>query len=308
MSVCNARYSAALISCDIVGHSSAPLDRQRQRVSELNELVRSVIDHHGPDAVLWASGGDGGHVVFSASDWQRPAIAFARRLRRWAIDAHTPLRLAGHYGTITSIVGADGRNQPVGDAINTAGRILALTSASGMAVSTDFRRQFEDPQAVGVEFHSERTLPTKGGGRIELCLMSIGGSVPRSTWGPPEEVDGALLDLARRRAGIGEAIAGPGVAGVLLELESRIAALRAGGAADVADAIEHIGRAVAHAPDLTDRQRAQLLHNLDDIAAHAASERLPLRAREVDPGLVDLLRDLDGERGEAVDGSPARSA
>ena len=53
------------VSCDIVAHSAEPnLGVQTERVVAINRIVAKVLQD-APDAnVVWASGGDGGHLAF----------------------------------------------------------------------------------------------------------------------------------------------------------------------------------------------------------------------------------------------------
>lgn len=58
--------SLGFVSCDIVSHSAEPeLGVQLERFRALNRFVREVLDRLGPDRVVWASGGDGGHVAIA---------------------------------------------------------------------------------------------------------------------------------------------------------------------------------------------------------------------------------------------------
>lgn len=172
--------TAALVACDVVGHSS--VDRhaiQLARVRGINKVVKRVLARD-PECALWASGGDGGHVLFLMEEWQEPALDCARELWRWAQREDVPLRIAAHVGPLSVIRGADDRMQPVGDAINAAGWMLSRGSAAGIVVSSQFRAATLG--RPGVEFHDERLLRLKQGTPQELWLMSLSELGMRSRW------------------------------------------------------------------------------------------------------------------------------
>jgi hypothetical protein len=100
-------YDILVVSCDIVGHSSAEKHNQRRRVKEINAIVAASIAGYGRHRVIWLSGGDGGHVVFRdlAADgggwWRAAVIDLIRRAvglvgRRGAAATGDRARGAGH--------------------------------------------------------------------------------------------------------------------------------------------------------------------------------------------------------------------
>jgi len=90
---------AGLVSCDIVGHSNAQRHEiQVVRIEAINEIVHAAMSSCGPRDVAWASGGDGGHLVFLDGDWRRPALELVSALRQWAIRDAVPLRVTADLG------------------------------------------------------------------------------------------------------------------------------------------------------------------------------------------------------------------
>lgn len=196
---------AVFISCDIIGHSkvSEP-EIQLARVAGLNEIVRRAATGAGSDLV-WASGGDGGHVILRHDAWKQDAIDLLSELRHWALSEHIPLRITAHYGFITEINGADGRIQPVGDGINMAGWILSRGSGAGIIVSHEFKNEIEEGGPTDVTFHDPRILQSKQPHQQQrLFLMSFPNL--RSRWGEPIEPDRQLLREALGRSAHWEAI------------------------------------------------------------------------------------------------------
>jgi hypothetical protein len=135
-------YTVGIVSCDIVGHSSATAQNQLSRVAAINEIVARTIESGPAGKVVWASGGDGGHVLFLQEYWQQPAVNLILTLRQWTYSEGVLLRIIGHYGVVAPVQGADGRVQMVGEAINYAARLLTQAPhKKGVVVSEVFRRE-----------------------------------------------------------------------------------------------------------------------------------------------------------------------
>jgi class 3 adenylate cyclase len=182
---------ASTIACDIVGYTRGGRRIQVEQVRGINQVVAAAIARQPPGSVLWASEGDGGHVLFLGELWQAPAVALLRDLLAWAERAGVTLRIAAHRGPVDVIQGADDREQPVGDAINTAARVLDMGSEAGIVVSSQFRAAFG--VSDGVEFHEERLVREKHGSPLELWLMSVGR---RSQWSDALGVEHRMLRVA----------------------------------------------------------------------------------------------------------------
>lgn len=183
----------SIVSCDIVGHSAgAGIGLQTRRVEGINGVVRGLIEEYG-ESIVWASGGDGGHTCFLQPDWQQPTIEYICRLRRWALENDVPLRVTGTRGPAALTRGADGRCQPVGDAINLSGRILEYAGPSGVIVTEEFKHDLGPVvNQYPLRYHSPREFAPRHFSRQRLWLLSIADEV-RSTWEPPCEPDGAAL-------------------------------------------------------------------------------------------------------------------
>lgn len=172
---------AALIACDIVGHSSVKRHEvMLTRVRGINDVVARALDRQPADQALWASGGDGGYVLFLHEGWRQPLVEVLRDLRGWAEEERVPLRLAVHYGPIDVIEGVGGCQQPVGDVINVGAAILTRATEAGIVASAQFRAAFGSMS--GVEFHDERRLRLKHGRPQVLHLLSVAGLGARSRW------------------------------------------------------------------------------------------------------------------------------
>jgi hypothetical protein len=190
------RAEAAVVSCDIVGHSREPVGVQKRRVAEINKIIAERISSRASGDIVWSSGGDGGHLVFREKSWHGPAVELVQRLYDWAEREHVPLRIVGHYGELTYIDGADGRVQPIGDGINYGGRLLKLRERwQGAMVSDSLHEEIKKSGVdLAVEFHDPRFIPDPSFEPHLLYLMSTRDM--RSSWDGPEPGDRAALKCA----------------------------------------------------------------------------------------------------------------
>lgn len=193
-----AAYGVAIVSCDIVGHSSSEKDVQAARIVAINHSVAQVIEVSESGSVIWASGGDGGHVVFRRDGWHSSAAELISRLRQWSTDEGVPLRVTAHYGSVTHVAGADGRMQIVGEGINTAGWMLTRGTPGCVVVSEEFQTAFEGiANASDVTFHDPRSLRDKTFESRRLLLMSSVSH--QSQWTDEREGDREQLAAAVER-------------------------------------------------------------------------------------------------------------
>jgi hypothetical protein len=174
------RYT--FVSCDIVGHSSEPsVDRQRDRIGAINEIVAEALRAVPGREAVWASGGDGGHVAFASAAAASEAVALIRRLRLWSVAAGVPLRLVASVGDVDRIEGADGRVQLVGTGINLAGRLMQFGDHARVVVDERFKAAAEAAGVPEVRFHDVRTIRPKHFSTTTVYLLSVGGAF-ESAW------------------------------------------------------------------------------------------------------------------------------
>jgi CRP-like cAMP-binding protein len=191
---------ALIVSCDIVGHSGvAEHSIQVSREQGLNAVVHEAMAKPALRGAVWASGGDGGHVLIPGAALA-DAIDLAAALRAWALREHVPLRVTCHAGRVSYFPGADGRQQPVGQGINQAGAILAAVGDEGIVVSDEFRAAVEARGLTTAAFHEPRTLSYKGKGPYPVHLMSLSQPELESRWPPPVEPQVPLPTTAAANA------------------------------------------------------------------------------------------------------------
>lgn len=188
------------VSCDIVGHGiETDFATQKNRIEGINDIVRTSVDTGGGQ-VVWASGGDGGHVAFTLPGGAKPAIHLMAQLQHWSVQNDVALRITGHVGAVVNTVGADGRVQLVGDGINVCGSLLDFGAPKSIVVSEAFRNLMEREResAAALRFKDDRTVYLKHFSSCRLFLMDIEGQV-MSQWGAPTKSDHHLLDEALTR-------------------------------------------------------------------------------------------------------------
>jgi len=184
------------VSFDISSHASeADHAKQVERVATLNDLVGAVISAPGADAPLWASGGDGGHIAFTPAGAVEGVPNVIRKLRDWSSEFTAALRIVGHVGMASTVRGADGRVQLVGDGINLCGSLLEVASSEAIIVTTSFAEFFATISGAGLRFHDPRFVYLKHFRMTRVCLCSLEG-VPGSSWMPLHRSDRAMLNEA----------------------------------------------------------------------------------------------------------------
>lgn len=190
------KRNVAFVSCDIIGHSAEPDDqRKTDRIRTINEIVKRTIGHHAPTEIVWASGGDGGHLAFFDTSLHQQAISLIRELFLWAQSDGVELRLTAHCGPASIIEGADGRNQLVGDGINLCGSLINFGTPGAVVVSAAFRDYIDrapEDERRGVRFYDGRMIYLKHFAAKQVYFMSIDG-VFSSVRNVPSKPDRQLL-------------------------------------------------------------------------------------------------------------------
>src|SRR5262249_37332005 len=129
----------AFVSCDIIAHSAeADLRLQIERISGINALVDQFLPKDGSRSVIWASGGDGGHVAFANPDKPQAPLRLISQLRAWSNRVGVRLRIVANCGEADEIEGAGGIIQLVGPGINLAGRLLEHGDQDRVLVTKEF--------------------------------------------------------------------------------------------------------------------------------------------------------------------------
>ena len=175
---------ACIVSCDIVAHGSErDHERQLKRLQDINQRVREPVQLHG-NRVVWASGGDGGHVAFLEDRLLPDVLRLAASLLEWSQENDVPLRITIHRGEVSCFEGADGRAQLVGSGINLCGSLVNFGFPHAIVVTDEFRifvekRHGMDLSHLGeLKFVRERTVYLKHFAAHRLSLLSFHGEAP----------------------------------------------------------------------------------------------------------------------------------
>ena len=180
---------AILVSCDLVGHG-ADTDHRRQvaRIEALNGCIRRVCSPYFAGDVIWASGGDGGHVAFLSDRHTEAAILLIQELFLWANanssrhdDRNFDLRLTAHYGPVSVLEGADFRRELAGDGINLCGSLLKFGTPGAVVATSAFcdfvsrQRQIGGELVRKVTFAGNRVVYLKHHRANTVAYLSLDG-------------------------------------------------------------------------------------------------------------------------------------
>lgn len=208
----DAPRNAAFVSCDIVAHGEdTDHARQFNRIKGLNACIAAVCGERFGADVIWLSGGDGGHVALFCHDKCQLALELICRLYAWARQSvlesdkdNIQLRLTAHYGPVSIVSGADGRNDLVGDGINVCGALLKFGRPGAVLVTAAFRdlceamRQLDGWAFAALTFHREQHVYLKHGRAAVLIPLSLPDMID-----PPEHLrihpEKSLMQSALRR-------------------------------------------------------------------------------------------------------------
>jgi TIR domain/Cyclic nucleotide-binding domain len=162
------------ISCDIVGHSTEPNHNlQINNVVSINRIIKTILDKAKGKGLIWASGGDGGHLAFPVDSELRLAVELIIDLRIWAKNSGVALRITGCNGMAEITDGADGREQLVGQGINFAGNLLVLGGSAYVLVTEDFCDIIRHSIDEQVYFHNMQSAEIKNFGLQMVLLLSV---------------------------------------------------------------------------------------------------------------------------------------
>ena len=199
--------NAILVSCDIIGHGeTGSHDEQLARLRALYDCIRGVCRDYFATSAIWASGGDGGHMAFVDPAHAPVAIRLLEALFVWAHGGAAAgrtidLRLTVHFGPVAVVDGADGRDELVGDGINTCGSLLKFGEPETVLATAEFRdfiraRQSNDALLQRLKFGAERRIYLKHSRSTSVMPLSVEGSFISRAGGGSVHSDRVLLQQA----------------------------------------------------------------------------------------------------------------
>jgi hypothetical protein len=181
------------VSCDIVAHSSElNIQIQKDRIVSLNAIIGNMLLKTNSKKVVWASGGDGGHLCFPEDVNLELTIELIIKLRLWGNEAGIRVRIIACTGPVEITIGADERIQLVGHGINQAGRLLDYGGASRVVITAGFYEKVKEILPKGVKVHDKHAVKLKSFGVQEVFLLSVEDTFI-STWHESPDISDRLL-------------------------------------------------------------------------------------------------------------------
>ena len=167
---------AHVLFIDIVGYSKLLTNEQREKLQELNRIVRDteqVRSATAADKLLRLPAGDGMVLVFftSPDDPVRCAIAISEALRD---KSDLPLRMGIHSGPVERISHVDDRPNLAGAGVNIAQRVMNCGDAGHILLSTraaDDLAQYDEWKS---QLHPVGEMEVKHGVRMGVVSLYNG--------------------------------------------------------------------------------------------------------------------------------------
>lgn len=136
----NRTLVATVIFVDIVGYSKHTVSEQMQLRTRFNEIVHGVLDDTGPNERILLDTGDGAALCFFGDP--ENVLGVANRLRNAILkEENKPalkMRLGINLGGVKLISDINGHPSVIGDAINSAQRIMSFAEPNQILVSRSF--------------------------------------------------------------------------------------------------------------------------------------------------------------------------
>jgi len=126
-----------VVTFDIVSHAAEPLAVQHQRIEWIAALVAKYKATF-PE-IIWASGGDGGHLVQPNPKDHTFLNEILNDLVGWQDESGAALRISLNAGLVGSLSGGDGGVQLFGELINRAGHLINFSPPRSIVCSSAFR-------------------------------------------------------------------------------------------------------------------------------------------------------------------------
>ena len=154
---------------DLVGYSKLLIEEQRERLSQLTEIVLATAQvREAPDEQLVRlPTGDGMALVFrhSSEEPARCALEIAEALKK---HPEIPLRMGIHSGPVSEVTDLNGRTNIAGAGINMAQRVMDCGDAGHILVSQRVANDLEQYRQWAPRLHDLGECEVKHGVRLFL--------------------------------------------------------------------------------------------------------------------------------------------
>jgi serine/threonine protein kinase/tetratricopeptide (TPR) repeat protein len=203
---------AHVLFCDIVGYSILPIDRQKQMISALQEIVRQTEDYRRADLrdqLVRLPAGDGMALAFLQDPVApvRCAFEIARALQSYP---EIGLRMGIHSGPVFLSTDINGTRNVVGSGINMAQRVMDSGDAGHILVSRNMAEVLGQISHWQLLLHDLGEREVKHGVRIHLYNVYTDeiGNAARPTKLQPAPSPPEISENADRRAADADATPG----------------------------------------------------------------------------------------------------
>src|SRR5947207_10449444 len=164
---------AHVLFLDIVGYSKLSVNEQRDRVDELNGIVRLSGQYQKAEAanrILKIPTGDGMALVFYKSP-EEPAQCAVEISRALKDNARVHVRVGIHSGPVSGVVDVNERTNGAGAGINTARRVMDCGDAGHILLSKHVAEDLEEYEQWRPLLHDLGTLEVKHGVRVSVTNL-----------------------------------------------------------------------------------------------------------------------------------------
>ncbi|MEP7014185.1 MAG: adenylate/guanylate cyclase domain-containing protein, partial [Verrucomicrobiota bacterium] len=168
-----------VLCTDIVGYSKLSIDQQKQRLGELNDVVRATEQFRRAEAtgkLIRLPTGDGMVLVFFTSP-QAPvecALEIATALKN---SGRIPLRMGVHSGPVEQVRDVNDSSNVAGAGINTAQRVMDCGDAGHILLSKRVAEDLDQYERWQPHLHDLGEATVKHGVTVHvfnLCMDGIG--------------------------------------------------------------------------------------------------------------------------------------
>jgi hypothetical protein len=164
---------AHVLFIDIVGYSKLLTNEQRERVAELNAVVRSTEQFRSANdagKLICLTTGDGIALAFfnTPDAPARCASQITSQLRR---RAHLPLRMGIHSGPVSGVTNVNDKSNIAGAGINMAQRVMDCGDAGHILLSKRIADDLEQYPEWRDNLHDLGSCEVKHG--VKLHLVSL---------------------------------------------------------------------------------------------------------------------------------------
>ncbi len=154
---------------DIVGYSRLLIEEQKERLSQLTEIVLATtpVREATDEQLVRLPTGDGMALVFrhSAEEPARCALEIAEALQK---HPELPVRMGIHSGPVSEVKDVNGRTNIAGAGINMAQRVMDCGDAGHILLSKRVAEDLESYRQWAPHLHSLGECEVKHGVRIHL--------------------------------------------------------------------------------------------------------------------------------------------